>query len=152
MLRLLKWIFLSSILHGAVLSLPACAADETLAPKPDKYEVVAFSAPWCYPCKKEIPQVDRAATAKGVKFTVYIVSGTRPGARPTQADADRYRQDLHLTAEVKPDIGMALYEKYVSEGNHYVPMGASLDAAGNVSRVFGPGRLDVDLVDYINGR
>jgi thiol-disulfide isomerase/thioredoxin len=130
-------------------SLLSCAREVPL-PKPDQYEVKIFSAPWCYPCKEQVPQVDAAAKAKGVPLTVYIVSGYQPGTLPTQADADRYRQDLHLHALVETDPKFLLYNRYVRQGNYSVPMAAAVDSNGQVVRVFGPGRLDTDLVNYIN--
>jgi hypothetical protein len=142
---------LYALFFGLVLGIPACESREAPAARPAAFELVAFSAPWCYACKKELPKVDAAATAKGAKLTIYIVTGPGPGSSPTQADADRYRHDLHFTAEVKPDPGARLYRDYVAQGNGYVPMGAALDTAnGSVSRVFGPGRLDFDMVAYIN--
>jgi thiol-disulfide isomerase/thioredoxin len=141
------------VILAFAFSLTGCAEHEAPKPRPDKYEVAVFSAPWCYPCKQQVPQVDAAAKEKGVKLTVYIVSGASPRTEPTQADADRYRQDLHLDAEVRPDPKYSLYKKYVPSGGYYVPMAASIDQAdGSVSRVFGPGRLDMDLVPYIRAR
>ena len=85
--------------------------DEPGEPKVEKPIVVVFGAPWCGPCKRDLPTVQAAIKPHldDLDFVFYVTTGYRSNELPTQEIADKYRDYLGLSAVAAPDVRWGVY-------------------------------------------
>lgn len=133
MRHVLSWAMLSLLLIG-------CDAQHATSSRPEA-ELVLFSAPWCEPCKRQIPAAVRAADGKASVTTVYVETGTSPSQPPTEASAAQYKEMLGIAVPVIPDVWhWKKFKQWVGKDLR-VPAGVALSKDGKVLQKFNGGHL-----------
>lgn len=138
-------------------------------PNPGKAEVslLLFAAPWCGPCRVELPEVQRlhnerlAKYGKKLDVAVYVTSGTASHKAPTEEIAVRYGEALKLSFRMIPDLDGSPskfakwpnYRKYIGAGSD-LPAAAVLNGEGVILKTFKGGGPDAAVVitEYVESQ
>ncbi|MBK1635476.1 TlpA family protein disulfide reductase [Rhodovulum adriaticum] len=128
----------------AVLSAPE-GAQASLADYRGKWVVLNFWAPWCPPCRAEMPSLDRLQAEMGSDGFAVVTVSTGPGSR---AKDRRLFQELGITALPRlRDEGSMLARQMGVMG---LPVTVILDPEGReVARMLGDAEWDSDSAKAI---
>jgi thiol-disulfide isomerase/thioredoxin len=123
----------------AIVALPGCGMIDGKITKPTK--ILIFSAPWCEPCKQEVPEAEKIVGKLGF---LYVETGWRPTEPPTVASSTAYVKSLGVSLPFSIDPWRwQVYQRYFK--SFTLPAAVALDDKGHILVRFGPGKITEDL-------